>query len=121
MLKTIISSGKLENKQVNETIRAYYRTDIWAEHSNLAEKYKGHRELIDWGRNFIENEVLPSIVKKNAERLGEDKKTSSYFWVHRDAPQVVKEALSYWNIPAFYLKKVKELKLLVNKLAVVIF
>ncbi|MFJ7890756.1 hypothetical protein ACIQYL_22080 [Lysinibacillus xylanilyticus] len=110
LLKTIISSGKLENKQVNETIRAYYRTDIWAEHSNLAEKYKGHRELIDWGRNFIENEVLPSIVKKNAERLGEDKKTSSYFWVHRDAPQVVKEALRLLEYTGILFEEGKGIK-----------
>lgn len=110
LLKTIIASTKLDSKHVNDTIRRYYRTDIWSEHSNLAEKYIGHKDLIDWGRNFIESDVLPSIQKKNSGNLGEDKKTSAYFWIHRDAPQVVKESLRLLEYTGILFEEGKGIK-----------
>ncbi|KYZ75553.1 hypothetical protein AXX12_12640 [Anaerosporomusa subterranea] len=93
LLKTLILAPKLDSDSVNKVIREYYRTDIWSEHSKLAEKFVGHRAMIDWGRKFIEGEVLPDIQQKNVNNLSDDKKTSCYFWIHRDAPQPVKEAL----------------------------
>ena len=93
LLKTLILAPNLDSDSVNKVTREYYRTDIWAEHSKLAEKYVGHRVMIDWGRKFIEGEVLPDIQQKNIQNLAGDKRTSCYFWVHRDAPQPVKEAL----------------------------
>jgi hypothetical protein len=93
LLKTLILAQSLDSNAVNRVIREYYRTDIWSEHSKLAEKFVGHKVLIDWGRGFIEGEVLPEIQQKNINSLDEDKKTSCYFWVHRDAPQAVKQAL----------------------------
>lgn len=66
---------------------------IWAEHSGLAEKYTGYRDLITWGRDFVEKEVIPSIKAKNDSYLAEEKPTSVYFWIDRNAPQKVKEAL----------------------------
>lgn len=93
LLKTIARTPKVNSAQVNEAIREYYRTEIWAEHSTLAEKYSGHKELIDWGRNFIENDVIPELKSKNDQYLRSGRKTSSFLWVHRDAPEVVKEAL----------------------------
>jgi hypothetical protein len=60
---------------------------------SLAEKYPGHRDMIDWGRQFLEGQVLPELKSKNDQYLATDKATSAYFWVHRDAPEVVKEAL----------------------------
>jgi hypothetical protein len=84
---------KVNSTQINEIIREYYRTDIWAEHSSLAEKYPGHREVIDWGRQFLESHVLPELKLKNDQYLAADKSTSAYFWIHRDAPATVKEAL----------------------------
>ncbi|HBC30861.1 MAG TPA: hypothetical protein DC024_06405 [Clostridiales bacterium] len=92
LLKTIIQTGKLSANNVNNTIRKYYRSEIWSDHSQLAEKYEGLRPIIDWGRNFIEEKVLPEIVSKN-DKFIEDGITSSYFWIHRDAPHLVKEAL----------------------------
>lgn len=93
LLKTLAASPKVNATQVNETVREFYRSDIWSEHSVLADKYAGHREVIDWGRSFIENQVIPEIKNKNDSYLAADKATSAYLWVHRDAPAAVKEAL----------------------------
>jgi hypothetical protein len=89
LLKTLARSLPLNRSRVQETIREYYREEIWAEHSTLAERYPGHRPLIDWGRSFLESEVLPAIHARNQR----DTEASSAIWVHRDAPQVVREAL----------------------------
>jgi len=64
-----------------------------AEHSTLPEKYAGHRTLIDWGRQFIESEVLPDLQRKNVIYLQAEQKSTCFFWIHRDAPQPVKESL----------------------------
>lgn len=93
LLKTVAAAPKINSTEVNEVVRSYYRTDIWSEHTLLADKYAGHKYAIDWGRNFVENVVLPEIKAKNETYLQSDKSTSAYFWVHRDAPAVVKEAL----------------------------
>lgn len=93
LLKTIAKCPKINSQQVNETIREFYRTEIWAEHSTLSEKYPGHKDLIDWGRDFIEHHVLPDIKAKNDHYLSSDKATSAFFWIHRDAPELIKEAL----------------------------
>lgn len=93
LLKTVARAPRMNSTEVNEVIREFYRTDIWSEHSGLAEKYIGHRKLIDWGRSFIEGEVLPEFKKKNDQYLASDKKCSTFFWVHRDAPESVRLAL----------------------------
>lgn len=96
LLKTVEMSNELDSSAVNKVIREYYRELLWAEHSNLATKYPGYSKLIDWGRDFIETEVLPEIKAKNDRSKsdkGEDGATSAFFWIHRDAPQEVKEAL----------------------------
>ncbi|MNS10817.1 hypothetical protein D3C72_423400 [compost metagenome] len=93
LLKTLARAPKLSGTQVNDAVREYYRTDIWAEHSTLAEKYLGHKKIIDWGRRFIESEVLPELKKKNDQYLVSEKNTSAFMWVHRDVPETAKEAL----------------------------
>jgi hypothetical protein len=93
LLKTLAASPKVNSTQINETVRGYYRSDVWAEHSLLADKYVGHREIIDWGRRFLEGLAIPDIKSKNDHYLAADKSTSAYIWIHRDAPEVVKEAL----------------------------
>jgi hypothetical protein len=92
LLKTTTKAPRATRRQVNEVIREYYRTDIWAEHSGLVDRYGGHRNLIDWGRTFIEDSVLPELQRKNDQYLSEEKKSTCFFWVHRDAPEAVKEA-----------------------------
>lgn len=93
LFKTLARAPSASSQDVNEVIREYYRTEIWSEHSGLAEKYPGHRVLVDWGRSLIEDEVLPELQSKNDQYLSEGKKTTSFFWIHRDASQYVKEAL----------------------------
>ena len=93
LLKTLSNSPKVNSTEVNEVVREYYRSDIWAEHSTLADKYSGHRDVIDWGRQFCESQVLPDLKMKNDQYLAADKNTSAYIWIHRDAPAAVKEAL----------------------------
>ncbi|OUE19131.1 hypothetical protein BFL36_13900 [Clavibacter michiganensis] len=89
LLKTLTSSAPFNRNRAQESVRKYYREEIWSEHSTLAERYPGHRDLIDWGRHFIEREVLPTLHKRNQP----GSEASSAIWVHRDAPQTVKEAL----------------------------
>lgn len=93
LLKTLARASKLISTQLNEVMREYFKTDVWSEHSGLAEKYVGHRSLIDWGRTFIEGEVLPELKSKNDQYLQLEKNSTCFFWVHRDAPAPVKEAL----------------------------
>ena len=93
LLKTVALASKVNSTEVNAVFREFYKNEIWAEHSKLSEKYRGHRKLIDWGRNFVEETVLPDLKIKNETKIEADKKTSAYFWIHRDAPTVVREAM----------------------------
>ncbi len=93
LIKIVSKAQKINSQQVNEVIREYFRTDIWSEHSTLGGKYTGHEELINWGRKFIEEDILPELQKKNNEYLASDKKTTCFFWIHRKAPQSVHEAI----------------------------
>lgn len=93
LLKTLSRAPRLKSTEINEVIREYYRTELWSEHSLLAEKYPGHRVLIDWARKFVESYVLPEISSKNFARMAEAGRTSCYFWMHRDAPEAVQQAL----------------------------
>lgn len=58
----------------------------------MGDKYKGHQQIVDWGRNFIEEKVIPATKDKN-DRRRDDNKSTCYFWIHRDVPEVVKESL----------------------------
>jgi hypothetical protein len=94
LLKTLAQSKGMRTSDVNETIKTYYRSAIWSEHSGLAESYSGHRPFIDWGRSFLETVVLPETKAKNDRRQAEGQTESTcFFWVHRDTPEVIKHAL----------------------------
>ncbi len=94
LLKTIQDLSKVNSSSVNSVIKNFYRDKIWAEHTELGEKYKGHQKLIDWGREFLESYAIPAIERYNQSR--EEKgidESSIYFWVHKDCPEPVKESL----------------------------
>ncbi|WP_343502378.1 MULTISPECIES: hypothetical protein [Roseobacteraceae] len=93
LLKTISQAPRMSSAEVNAVIREFYRSDIWSEHSALSDKYIGHKPMIDWGRNFIEDTVLPDLKQKNDMYLSSEKNSTSYIWVHRDAPEIAKEGL----------------------------
>lgn len=95
LLKSIELAGKMDSTSINQVFREYYREGLWAEHTKLSERYPGYQLFIDWGRDFIETNVIPELKKKN-DKFFEEKKgkgTTMYFWVHKNAPQEVKEAL----------------------------
>jgi hypothetical protein len=71
-------------------IKEFYKSDIWEEHFLLAAKYSRFSGFIEWGRDFIEDTVLSEIKQKNDAYLQDDKKTSCYFWIHKDSPERVK-------------------------------
>lgn len=110
LLKTLARAPKLNSSQLNEVLREYYRVDVWSEHTLLAGKYEGHRSLIDWGRTFIETTVLPDLKHKNDAYLSSDKKTSCFFWLHRDVPKAVEQAmrvLAYTGIVVEHAQGIK--------------
>ena len=94
LLKTLSRAQSLSSRDINTVIREFYKNDIWEEHSLLSEKYSGFKSFIDWGRDFIEDHVLQEIKNKNEGYLIEDKKTTCFFWIHRETPEQVKKALS---------------------------
>ena len=94
LLKTVALAGRLRSSDVQGVLKDFYRNAIWAEHSALAERYPGHKELIDWGRTFVELHAIPDALQKNDLWKTEGKpERTCYFWVHRDSPEAVAEAM----------------------------
>ncbi|MHC1682281.1 MAG: hypothetical protein AB6733_04950 [Clostridiaceae bacterium] len=81
----------LKSKSVNDVIKDFYRNEIWNEHYRVAEKYKGHKDLVKWGREFIENIVINDISFKNLSNTEEFK--TIYFLIDKDAPELVKASV----------------------------
>ena len=110
LLKTLVLAPSISSREVNTVIKEFYKSEIWEEHTLLSEKYSGFKEFIDWGRNFVEDHVLPEIKDKNDNYLAGDKKTSRFFWIHRDAPEAVKKSLNllcYTGIISLHTEAVK--------------
>lgn len=94
LLRTLQELSKINTSNVNSEIKSFYRNQIWLEHTELGEKYKGHQGVIDWGRDFLENTAIPRVEAYNNSRKekGVDESTI-YFWIHKDSPEAIKEAL----------------------------
>lgn len=110
LLKTLTQASSISSRDVNTTIKSFYKSDVWEEHTLLSNKYSGFTEFIDWGRDFVEDYVLPDIKEKNDGYISEDKKTTRYFWIHKDAPETVKKALNllcYTGIISLHTDAVK--------------
>lgn len=98
MLKSIYTASNelksLNTTNTNNTIKQFYRTNIWNEHTKLGEIYTGYEPLIDWGRAFIEDKVLEETYNKNKKRLKEgDYSQTIFFAINRNAPEIVKKAM----------------------------
>ncbi|MGW2487492.1 ORC-CDC6 family AAA ATPase [Streptomyces sp. NPDC001606] len=91
LLKTVSAASPLNTNNAQRVMREYYRDTIWSEHSALGDRYIGHRAVIDWGRDFLQQEVIP-MLRRNQRRSDEPDKRV-FLWIHRDAPAAVKEAL----------------------------
>lgn len=110
LLKTLVKAPSVSSREINTVIKEFYKSDIWEEHSLLATKYSGFSNFVEWGRDFIEDTVLPEIKQKNDSYLLDDKKTSCYFWIHKDSPERVKKSLSllcYTGIISLHTEAVK--------------
>lgn len=81
----------LKTRKVNEVIKDFYRNDIWNEHNRVAEKYSGHKDLVEWGRDLVENIIINDIYNKNS--TNNDNIKTIYFSVEKDSPETVKAAL----------------------------
>ncbi|WP_296614604.1 hypothetical protein [Sphingomonas sp.] len=94
LLKIVALAGKLATGEVQSVIKEFFRVQIWAEHSGLAERYPGHKALIDFGRTFMENNAIPEAKKKNdGWRENERDIRSNVIWISKDAPAAAKEAM----------------------------
>lgn len=95
LLRSVEAAGKFDAKGINNMFREFYREKMWAEHTNLSQKYPGYKMFIDWGRDFIENNVIPALKGINDGYIENSigKGTSAFFWIHKDVPQEVKEAI----------------------------
>ena len=94
LLKTLQDVSKFNTSNINTIIKTFYRDRIWSEHTDLGEKYKGHQYVIDWGRDFLEKTVIPAIEVYNSSRKTRGAHESTiHFWVHKNSPETVKEAL----------------------------
>lgn len=94
LLRIITLAGSFRTTDIERVIKEFFRETIWSEHSGLADRYPGHKELIDWGRSFVEHHVIPDTLKKNDLWRTEGKsERTCFFWIHRDAPEAVQEAL----------------------------
>ncbi|MFJ9211055.1 hypothetical protein [Streptomyces sp. NPDC102264] len=91
LLKTVSATSPLTTNNAQRVMREYYRDTIWSEHTSLGERYIGHRDVIDWGRDFLQKHVIPMLRKKQRQTNESDKRI--FLWIHRDAPAAVKEAL----------------------------
>ncbi|MEW9533897.1 hypothetical protein [Microbispora sp. NPDC049125] len=91
LLKTVSAASPLNTSNAQRVMREYYRETIWSEHSALADRYVGHRAVIDWGREFLQAHVIPSMRARQRQSEGPDSRV--FLWIHRDAPAAVKEAL----------------------------
>lgn len=102
LLKAVALTPKLRSTEVQAVIKDVFRSVIWSEHSSLAGRYPGHKELIDWGRSFVEGTVIAELQKRNeaSQKEGRAERTN-IVWLHKDAPEAVKEAfrlLTYTGI-----------------------
>ncbi len=94
ILKTVQDISRFNTTNVDQVLKDFYRNKIWSEHTSLGEKYSGHKTLVDWGRDFLEKTVIPNLQNYNETRKTKGISESSiYFWIHKDAPETVKEAL----------------------------
>lgn len=94
LLRTIQDLEKVNSSSANKEIKAFYRGKIWAEHTELGEKYAGHKSIVDWGRDFLESQVIPAIEAYNdSRRSNNSEEATIFFWIHKDCPASVKEAL----------------------------
>ena len=94
-LNSILDGRKtLKTAVVNDVIKEFYRAIIWTEHTKLEERYYGHKNMIKWSRDFIENVVVKDIAKIN-DKVGDQsgEKSTIYFSISRSTPETIKQSI----------------------------
>lgn len=100
LLKSVYEASEkltsLKKANVNSTLKDFYRTQMWNEYTKLGDKFRAYKEIVDWGRIFIEDKVLAETQNKNARSENEEDydKQTIYFIIHKDVPELVKKAIS---------------------------
>jgi hypothetical protein len=89
LLKTLNRASSLGSHEVNSVIRKFYRIEFWNDHTTLSDKYSPYKAYIDWGRDFLEKDVLVKLRERN--RIGRE--ATSFFYIDKNAPQAVDQAL----------------------------
>lgn len=89
LLKTLSRARNLSASEVNGVIRSFYRSEFWNDHTMLSDKYSPYKIYVDWGRDFLENDVLPKL----RERSASGRVTTAYLYVDKNAPKAVSHAL----------------------------
>ena len=92
LLTTISQASNWKTNAVEKALKEFYRDKIWAEHTQLGEKYEGHEPVVTWGRKFLEDVIIPETENKNTKRIPYNESTI-YFQVHKDIPAIANEAL----------------------------
>lgn len=99
LLKSVYEASNqlkaLNKGTTNTTLKDFYRTKMWNEYTKLGEKFPKYNDIIEWGREFVENNLNPEIYKKNERSKNEEDydKHSVFFIIHKDSPEIVKKAL----------------------------
>ena len=99
LLKSVYEASNqlhsLNKSNTNTKLKDFYRTQMWNEYTKLGDKFPKYKDIIEWGREFVENFLIPEIYKKNERSKNEDDYTkhSVFFIIHKDSPEIVKKAL----------------------------
>jgi hypothetical protein len=93
LLKTLNRAPRVSASEINSVIRSFYRTEFWNEHTMLSDKYSPYKLFVDWGRDFLEKDVLGKLRERNSGDITPGRATTAYLYVDRNSPRAVHQAL----------------------------
>lgn len=109
LLKTLSKLPAFKTNEINTVIKEFYKADILGDHSLMEEKYPSLRDLIKWGRDFLDNNLLPELQKRNNAGLATGQ-TTCYFWVSNHCPKAVEHALDLLEYTGLIIKDKSAIK-----------
>lgn len=109
LLKTLSKLTAFKANDINTVIKEFYKVDILGDHSLMEEKYPSLRDLIKWGRDFLDNNLLPELHKRNSVGMVAGQ-TTCYFWVSNRCPKAVEHALDLLEYTGLIIKDKSAIK-----------
>lgn len=109
LLKTITRLPAFKANDINTVIKEFYKADILGDHSLMVEKYPSLRDLIQWGRDFLDNTLLPELQRRNSANLALGQ-TTCFFWVSNSCPKAVEHALDLLEYTGLIIKEKSAIK-----------